>query len=59
MSLKMEYHLKLNFTPNGISLTMKKSLKVECQSKWNVTQNEMSLKMDVTQNGMSLKMKSH
>ena len=38
------------------------SLKMECHSKWNVTQNGMSLKVEchskwnVTQNGMSLKM---
>ena len=40
-------------------------LKMECQSKWNVTQNEMSIKMEchskwnITQNGMSLKIESH
>ena len=39
------------------------SLKMNRQSKWNVTENEMSLitechlKWNVTQNGMSLKMK--
>ena len=38
------------------------SLKMECQLKWNVTQNGMQLKMDghskwnVTKNGVSLKM---
>ena len=41
------------------------SLKMECHSKWNVTQNEMSLSMEchskwnITQNGISLKMKCH
>ena len=35
------------------------SLKMECHSKFNVTQNEMSLKWNVTQNGMSLKIKCH
>ena len=39
--------------------------KMECHSKWDVTQNEMSLKMEchskwnVTQIGMSLKMECH
>ena len=38
---------------------------MECHLKWNLTQNEMSLKMEchskwgVTQNGMSLKMECH
>ena len=32
------------------------SLKVECHSKWNVTQNEIYSKWNVTQNGMALKM---
>ena len=39
-----------------------RSLKMECHSKWNVTQNGMSFKMEchsernITQNGISLKM---
>ena len=41
------------------------SPKIECHSKWNVTQTEMSFKMDChskrngTRNGMSLKMECH
>ena len=41
------------------------SLKMECQSKWNVPQNGMSLNMEchskwnVAQNGMSLKIECH
>ena len=41
------------------------SLKMECHSKWNDTQNGMKLKMEcnskwiVTQNGLSLKMECH
>ena len=40
-------------------------LKMECHSKWNVTQNRISLRMEchskwyVTQNGMSPKMEFH
>ena len=32
------------------------SHEMKCHSKWNVTQDGISLKWDVTQNGMSLKM---
>ena len=32
------------------------SLKIECQLKWNVNQNRISLKWNVTQIGKSLKM---
>ena len=46
-------HPKLEFTENG------KSLKIECHSKWNVTQNEISLKWNVTKNGISLKLECH
>ena len=35
------------------------SLKMECHSKWNVTENEMSLKTKCNSNGMSLKMECH
>ena len=54
----MECHSKLSVTQNGISLSGM-SLKIECPSKWNVTQKGMSLKMEchlkwnVTQNEMS------
>ena len=33
------------------------SPKMECYSKWNVTHNGMSLRMECHSNGMSLKMK--
>ena len=42
-----------------------KPLKMECYSKWNVTQNGMSLimechtKWNVIQNGISLKLEGH
>ena len=62
----MDCHLKFNvIKKNGMSLKKKMSLKIECYSKWNVTQNGMSLKLkcqsklNVTQNGMSLKIECH
>ena len=53
MSLTIECHSKLNVNQNGR------------RSKWNVTQNSISLKMEghskwtFTQNRMSLKMEVH
>ena len=35
------------------------SLKMECHSKWNVTQNGMSLQWNVTQNEITLQMECH
>ena len=35
------------------------SLKLECHSKWNVTQHELSLKLDVRQNEVYPKMECH
>ena len=49
----MEYHSKLNFTQNGMSL------KMEFNSKWNVTKMEYHFKSKFTQHGMSLKMECH
>ena len=41
MSLEVECHAKGDFTQNGMSLNGI-LLKMELNSKWNVTQNEMS-----------------
>ena len=35
------------------------SQKIECHSKWNVTQMECHLKWNVTQIGMSLELEGH
>ena len=49
----MEWHSKCNVIQNVMSL------KIECQSKWNVTQEEGHMKWNVTQNGMFLKTECH
>ena len=75
MSLKMEYHSKLNVTQKGSNskwnvnnngMSLKKNVnKTECQSKRNLTPNVMSSRMEccsqfiVTQNILSLKMECH
>ena len=46
MSLKMECKLKWIVIKNGISSQHTMSLKIEYQSQWNVTQNEMSHKLE-------------
>ena len=57
MSLKMEFYSKRNVAHNGMSLKMERqsvtqnkiinqnglSVKMECHSKWNVTQAECHL----------------
>ena len=49
----MEGQLKLIVTKKSMSI------KLEFQSKLNVTQNGMSLKLNIINNGMSLKISCH
>ena len=62
ISLKLEYHSKWIVTQNRMSPKSECPRHVMSLSKWNVTKNGISLKMElhskwnVTQNGMSLKM---
>ena len=42
-----------------MSLKMECHFEMDCHLEWNVTQNEMSLKMDFIQYGISLKIECH
>ena len=53
MSFKIEYYLKFKFTQNGMSL------KMEYNSKWNVTKMEFHYYWNVIWIGPSLKLKWH